>query len=65
MLMGWIMMAASVQYDVMAIMTVTPRIQNVWGEKTKTGLIAVSWLFGVCPLCSAVQDTGSVSKKKK
>ena len=26
MLMGWIMMAASVQYDVMAITTVTPGI---------------------------------------
>ena len=37
--MGWIMMAASVQYDVMAITTVTPRIQDkrYAGE---TGLIA-------------------------
>ena len=38
--MGWIMMAASVQYDVMAITTVTPRIQNVWGKKREMGLIA-------------------------
>ena len=38
--MGWIMMAASVQYDVMAIKTVTPRIQNVRGKKREMGLIA-------------------------